>query len=154
MIKTIKSKKGMTLMEVIIIMLILTILMGAVYLVFNQSVKSVLREDSRVEIQQNIRLVTTQLETDFRKSEQNEVGQLVDGCYYVNLNKYCLVDGSIYRNDVAIAAKVNVFNITSNIEKTIATIKVESSEDDYGQVVSIETQVTLRGNRDENQLDD
>lgn len=143
-----QNKKGMTLIEVIVIMVVLTILLGAVYLVFSQSTSTIMKENSRVEIQQNMRQALQYIQRDLRSADQQSVPSLADGCYTINEINYCLeTDGVITRGGQAIAYDIQSFVISS--EGSGAFVQMESMPDRYNQSVTIDTQVTLRGERSE-----
>ena len=66
-----KNKRGFTLIEVLVVLLITSILLGVIYLVFNQSVSTFTKEESRVENQQSLRQAALVIEKDIRESDQH-----------------------------------------------------------------------------------
>lgn len=146
------DKRGMTLIEVIVVLLIVTILLGAIYMVLDVSISTLFKEDSRVEIQESMRMASLSIEQDFRQSNQTSIPEEVDGCYYINLQEYCLDSSlkALSRNSVVLVNKIEAFTI-SEVDGQ-AHIVLTSVDDKYGKNIVIETNVTLRGKRDENKL--
>lgn len=145
-----KNKRGFTLIEVLVVLLITSILLGVIYMVFNQSVSTFTKEESRVENQQSLRQAALVIEKDIRESDQQK-GSLfleADGCYRFAFHKYCLVGNSLMRDGSALASNVAQFTMSESASLELL-IKLESVPDRYQQVVTIETQVTLRGERSE-----
>lgn len=147
------DKKGMTLVEVLVTMAVLSILLSVVYTIFNSSTERLLKEESRVEIQQSMKQATLLIEQDFRRANQSSIPELNEnGCYYINLNAYCLDPdtGTLTKNDRAITTNIKTFMISEKDGQ--ALIVLESTDDKYGQNVMVETKSTLRGKRDENKI--
>lgn len=142
-----KYKKGMTLIEVIVTLLVVTILLGAIYMVFNQSVSSITKEESRIENQQNMRQVALRIELDLRESDQLTAPYEDGSCYVIDTYKYCLIDQRVSRDSQVIANNIKSLSITTT--DNIVSIKMESVPDRYGQIVIIDTEVALRGVRDD-----
>ena len=74
-----KNKRGFTLIEVLVVLLITSILLGVIYLVFNQSVSTFTKEESRVENQQSLRQAALVIEKDIRESDQQEGSLFLEG---------------------------------------------------------------------------
>lgn len=115
-----KNKKGLTLVELIVGMFVMTILFGIVYSIFIKL--HLMNEEQKqfVEIQDSLRISGELLEKDIRQSSQNLKISSKDSCYFIhdldtNIDtKYCLNDNVLSKNERYLASNINHFELTQN----------------------------------------
>lgn len=140
--KTLNNRKGFTLLELIIVIVIMGIIMGGVVTAFVFGLNVYTDENSSVDRQENLRLVAVSFEKDLRKSATQSV--TVSGtCSTIGTTiTYCLVGTNVQRNGVVIAK--NVDQMTINNSGTYLDLTLSSTPDDRNIDVDISTRIYLR----------
>lgn len=135
------NKKGFTLIELIIVIVVIGIIMGGVVSAFAFGMQFFSDEDSSIGIQENLRFVAVNFEKDVRKSTSQSVTTSAP-CATIDTVVYCLVGTNIERNSVVIAHDIAAFIVYSTIE--YIDLEISSIADDRGNDVSISTRIYLR----------
>lgn len=65
-----RNEKGLTLIELIITMLIISLLLGSIYGILEGALKVWLQGSERIDIQQNARIAINTLETEIRRADR------------------------------------------------------------------------------------
>jgi prepilin-type N-terminal cleavage/methylation domain-containing protein len=117
------DKKGMTLVEVLIALLVTGIILSAVYFMFVRITIMNKEQQEYVQAQDGVRNVMLLIEKDIRTSSQHILLKELDGCYNLSdLEKpdstedisYCIEDGKFSRNDQVIVDGVDNLIMSTN----------------------------------------
>ena len=140
--KILSNKKGFTLLELIIVIVVMGIIMGGVVSAFAFGLNVYTDENSSVDRQENLRLVAVTFEKDFRKSTTQSV-TVSGSCATIGTSiTYCLEGTNVKRNGVVIAKHVDQMSITSS--GTYFDLNLSSTPDDRNIDVDISTRIYLR----------
>ena len=104
------SKKGFTLLELVVVIIILGIIMGGVISAFAFGLNFFTDENSSVDRQENLRFVAVSFEKDLRKSTSQTV-TVIGSCASFDSIQYCLVGNTIEKNGNVIAENVDEMTI-------------------------------------------
>ncbi len=128
--RLLKSKKGLTLVEVIVTVFIAAIVFGMIASIVGFFSGFFGDETQQLDRQENMRILILNMEKDIRTSDQ-----MIDfsgPCYVIGLgdgtttsHTYCFTNGEVTRDSVIIARNVATFNLTTtNGSRIIVDIKM------------------------------
>jgi prepilin-type N-terminal cleavage/methylation domain-containing protein len=116
--RLLKSKKGLTLVEVIVTVFIAAIVFGMVASIVGFFSGFFGDETQQINRQENMRILILNMEKDIRTSDQ-----MIDfsgDCYIIGLgdgtttsHEYCFLNGEVTRDGVVIARNVATFTLTT-----------------------------------------
>lgn len=145
-----KSKKGFTLIELIITMFLLTVVLGLVTGIVTNSLKFFSDERTQVNNQASLRLIAVDFEKDVRKYVLGvDQFSYTSGCYRIvpelvsNIN-YCLVGTDLTRNGVLIGEQVSQFTAVYNTTNNSIALTIRSLPDAYGRVNEVIVNIYIR----------
>lgn len=139
--KILCNKKGFTLLELVVVIIILGIIMGGVVSAFAFGLKFYTDEDSSIDRQANLRFVAVNFEKDIRKSP-TQIVDVTGACASFDSIQYCLVGNTVEKNGVAIAENVDGMTITHG--GTYLDLDLSSTPDERNNDVNISTRIYLR----------
>lgn len=146
----IQSRKGFTLIEIVITMLIVVIVFGIVANLVGFSTKFFRDENTQVANQEALRLVAVSFEKDFRKYALNStlITSGSAGCYTLGTAvTYCLnANEEITRNGNIIAKDVASFSLILTNTSYIH-FEIESIQDSRGIANNLEMDIYYRTER-------
>ena len=117
-----RNKKGMTLVEVLVAMLITGIVLSAIYFVFIKVTVMNKEQQEYVKAQEGMRNTMLVIEKDIRRSSQSIelTSNAATGCYTIKDNEdatvkfeYCINDNSVTRNGHVLIDGVSYLKIDS-----------------------------------------
>ena len=113
------NRSGFTLIELIIVLAVSSILIVPIGMFLMSSAKNNTNEQERVESLSNVRASAQIVEVEIRESNQSIEVEQLDGCILIHdknankeqylLSKYCVINETLYRNDVVLVDKIKVF---------------------------------------------
>ena len=130
------KKKGVTLIELIIVISILSVVSLMLVSIFSFSINSNRKNTELVNNTDAIRLLSNTIEKDIRKSSQFISVNKNDACFeitdLIDNEKivYCLDDGKVYRNSAFLIDYVKKIDI-QNIDDEYIYIKLDDSEGNH-----------------------
>ncbi len=145
------SKKGFTLIEVIVIMMIVTIVFATLASIVSFFSRFNRDENSALNNQESMRLLVIQLEKDIRMSDQTFNADSSLNCDTIGTDDenarqtiYCFneIDQIVTRNGNVIAEEI--FNFDLEEVGSAIDVNIESIEDTRGNKVDISTTIYLR----------
>lgn len=143
------SKKGFTLIELVITMLIVVIVFGILANLVGFSTTFFRDENSQVANQTGLRQVAVTFEKDIRKHALNQSQIAVSGsCYTLGGTiTYChdLANQTITRNSVTVAKGIQTFTV--NYDALKANLYIKTILDSRSQFVDISYDVYFRTDR-------
>lgn len=140
-----KKNRGFTLVELMVAILIFTIIGGVLASIFTSGVIFYGNENSQIENQEAINLVTVSLEKDIRKTSALS---LSDGCLSLMQSSgavnYCYdsINKQVKRNSVITASNIDLF--TFLINNTELDISIRSIADQRGETNAVTLRYYLR----------
>ena len=145
----IKDKKGFTLIEIMVALLITGIVLTAVYFVFIRS-HNINQEQQRfIEAQDALRIGGLQIESDIRRSSQSIDIEKHDACYHLidktdlKTTIYCVENDTLTRNGVILIDRIHSVEITN----TSQYIDIELKAQYGGKEVTHEKKIYLRSSQ-------
>lgn len=141
------NKKGMTLVEVLVALLVTGIILSAVYFVLVRVTLMNKQQQEYVNVQNGLRNTMLVIEKDIRKSSQSiTLATNASGCYIVSdiidsqEFEYCVVDGVFLRNGQVLIDSVDQVNM----ELRDFYIKVTLTGNYGGEALKHEKKLYLR----------
>ncbi|PKM64988.1 MAG: hypothetical protein CVU96_00060 [Firmicutes bacterium HGW-Firmicutes-20] len=149
--KSVLSKKGFTLIEVIVTLAVLSVFMYLITMLVSSSMGFFRDEESQVANQAALRIVSVQFEKDIRRHVFG-VGDLVisGSCYtitpvYEASIAYCLVGSNVQRNGAVIASGVSEFTVSPyRVTDNSVLLTIRSNADRYGRVNEVVVRIFVR----------
>lgn len=145
-----KSKKGFTVIEVMLTLLILAIVFGMIVGIITFFSNFYQGENSTLNRQENFQVLMINLERDVRFSNQEIIFSNEDGaCYIIGTpgvlqsNTYCFTNKQVTRNGIVIARQIESFTLTT-ISNSEIVVSVESTADSRGQTIQANYTIYLR----------
>ena len=145
----IKDKKGFTLIEIVVALLITGIVLTAVYFVFIKS-HNINQEQQRfIEAQDALRIGGLQIESDIRRSSQSIDIEKHDACYHLidktdlKTTIYCIENDTLTRNGVTLIDRINSIDISKNSQY----IDIEHKAQYNAKQVTHEMNIFLRSSQ-------
>lgn len=142
------NKKGFTVIEVVVSLLILAIILGMSSSVVSFFSRFYSNETTQINRQENVRLLLSYIERDIRKSNQ-EID--LDGtCYKIGTDDaeqqsvYCVNDSQVTRNGVVIAHEIQTLSMSTNLDGTIVNLVVAARPDTRGDTFETSYTIYLR----------
>ena len=133
------NRSGFTLFELIIVLAVSSILIVPIGMFLMSSAKNYTNEQERVESLSNVRASAQIVEVEIRESNQSIEVEQLDGCILIHdknankeqylLSKYCVINETLYRNDVVLVDKIAVFDIKADTDESYLVLTIE---DIYG----------------------
>ena len=133
------NRSGFTLFELIIVLAVSSILIVPIGMLLMSSAKNNTNEQERVESLSNVRASAQIVEVEIRESNQSMEVEQLDGCILIHdknankeqylLSKYCVINETLYRNDVVLVDKIAVFDIKADTDESYLVLTIE---DIYG----------------------
>lgn len=133
------NRSGFTLIELIIVLAVSSILIVPIGMFLMSSAKNNTNEQERVESLSNVRASAQIVEVEIRESNQSIEVEQLDGCILIHdknankeqylLSKYCVINETLYRNDVVLVDKIAVFDIKADSDESYLVLTIE---DIYG----------------------
>jgi prepilin-type N-terminal cleavage/methylation domain-containing protein len=135
------KRKGFTLLEIVVTLTILVLLLGIVAATTVLTQQFSTGEHSRAQLQNEVRIAMTYLDSDVRSSNQIAV---TDADCFILIStsnvRYCLVGDEFQRNDQVIAENLTAFTYTIDASAGTLTVRLVTINDRYGSPVDhIET---------------
>ena len=148
--RSVLNKKGMTLIEVLVTVLIAAIIMGMIASIFGFFANFYTSESRQVDRQENMRILLLNLEKDIRMSDQ-EVD--LDGtCYIIGSgadstpsHEYCFdnINKIVSRNGNVLARGVDIFTLETTDDSDIA-VNIQMITDGDRKLVKATYTIYLR----------
>lgn len=149
------NKKGMTLVEVLVALLVTGIILSAVYFVLVRVTLMNKQQQEYVNVQNGLRNTMLVIEKDIRKSSQSiKLTTNASGCYIVRDIidsqdfEYCVVDGVFLRNGQVLIDSVDQVNMELrdfyNGKKRRISLKVTLTGNYGGEALKHEKKLYLR----------
>lgn len=133
------NRSGFTLFELIIVLAVSSILIVPIGMLLMSSAKNNTNEQERVASLSNVRASAQIVEVEIRESNQSIKVEQLDGCILIHdknankeqylLSKYCVINETLYRNDVVLVDKIAVFDIKADTDESYLVLTIE---DIYG----------------------
>jgi prepilin-type N-terminal cleavage/methylation domain-containing protein len=143
-----KNKKGFTLIEIVVTLIILVLLLGVVAATTVLTQQFSTGEHSRVQLQNEVRIALAYIDSDVRSSNQIAVSDTTCFILISTTNvRYCLVGDALTRNDQPIAENITNFNYTIDTSSGTLVVSLTTIADRYGHPVSITDTYYLRDGR-------
>lgn len=141
------NKKGFTLIELVIAMAITTIVLSILVFVFTWGMRTYQTQQKFVNLQDSLRTSGMVIEKDIRASTQVLTITATTNCYTLtddesNINKYCLIDNVLTRNDVPLMDHLHTLEIT----QTSGFVRIYLAGTYEGKELHYEQNVYLRNN--------
>lgn len=139
MMNFIKNDRGVTLLEVLLAVTIMSIILLLISNVQIFGQKEYVNQAKQINHQANIRLAVKAITKDIRKTNAASVE---NGALKIGSNVYELSGTTIKKNGNKLIDHIKVFNVTKSGNQI--NVKIISLEDQHGQSVSVTTDVFLR----------
>ena len=130
-----RSKRGFTLIEVLLALALVAAAAMLMYSFFGQGFSLYTRESESADEQASLRMVMSDITNIVRVTDTTKIS-VSNGVLTVDNRTYKLSGGKILRNGTAIASNISAFTVTKNTE--LLSIKIVS---DKGTV--IETSLSM-----------
>lgn len=139
------TRKGFTLVELMLVLAVTTILFGAIVTIFVQSIDMYVMDQSKAQIQTSVNVAAVKTDSLVRKA--TNVYMDTDGCHIVhaagtdilslNTTTHVLsLNGSTLTTDIA--------EFSCSTTGSTVTIHIKSVNDHNGSSVTFDTTITLR----------
>ncbi len=106
-----RSKKGYTFIEVIIVLALISVIGLMMYSIFGQGFRLYAEESKSANEQTNIRQALSEITNNARLTDPGEISYAF-GILHVGSESYLFENHSVKRNGVAIAKDIAAFNVT------------------------------------------
>lgn len=136
----IKNKKGVTLIELLIVLSILSIIISLAFSVIFVGTKNFSVQTANVNNQSNVRYALNIISRDIRKAESVTVSEhtiTIDDSF-----EYKLENNELLKGEQILATDVETFHITKVGNKI--TIEINSLPNSVGQSVSLSSTIYIR----------
>lgn len=149
--KHIKNKKGLTLIEVLVTVLIIAIVFGMVASIVGFFSRFYTDENQHINRQENMRVLMLQIERDIRMSDQ-QVNVSTAPCFVIGtgqgstpIHTYCFdsATGNVNRDGIIMARNVSVFNFTLSSDRAL-NIDIKMIPDARGKQLEAVYTIFLR----------
>ena len=130
------NRSGFTLIELIIVLAVSSILIVPLGMLLMSSAKNNTNEQERVESLSNVRASAQIVEVEIRESNQSIEIEQLGGCILIRdknankeqylLSKYCVINETLYRNDVVLVDKIAVFDIKADSDESYLVLTIEN----------------------------
>lgn len=145
--RQLRNKKGLTLIEVVVTVAVVTIVFSMLATIVSFFVRFNRDENSALDNQENMRLLVLQLERDIRHSNQEGI-QEVSGCYLITYGDvsateitYCFNSNQVTRNGTVLGRDISEFSLTNT---NPIKVLVRSVDDTRGNNVEVSASIYLR----------
>jgi len=144
------SRKGFTLIEVVITMMIVVMVFGVIASLVGFSTTFFKDESTQVANQESLRLVATYFEKDSRKyvSRNADISfNSTTNCATMGsttIITYCLSSNNILRNGVVIANGVQSFNIVTDAANSSIHLSLVSIPDTRNNTIEVNYMIRIR----------
>jgi prepilin-type N-terminal cleavage/methylation domain-containing protein len=144
------NRRGFTLVEVMVTVLIVAIVFGMVSSIVGFFSRFYNAENTQLNNQSNVRVLLLNLEQDIRRSNQ-EI-DFSGSCYIIGTDAsaqqttYCYdsAQNRVTRNGVVVANFIDRFILTSNLTGSLIVVDVATIPDSRGQIFETEYTIYLR----------
>jgi prepilin-type N-terminal cleavage/methylation domain-containing protein len=149
--KHLKSKKGLTVIEVLVTLLIAAIVFGMVASIVGFFSRFYTDENQHINRQENMRILMLQIERDIRMSDQ-QVNVSVAPCFIIGtgqgstpIHTYCFdaATGNVTRDGTVIARNVSVFSFNLSSDRAL-NIDIKMVPDARGKQLEAVYTIFLR----------
>lgn len=149
---TLKSKKGLTVIEVLVTVLIAAIIFGMVASIVGFFSRFFTDESQHVNRQENMRILMLQLERDIRMSNQS-VDVSGSPCYVIGavdgttaVHTYCFISASnaVERDGIVLALNVQTFSLLLPSGSRALDINIQMIPDSRGKQLEANYTIFLR----------
>lgn len=146
------NRKGFTLIELIVTMVVLSIVGGLIVSLVMQSMKFFRDEDAQVNNQAALRQIAVEFEKNVRRYVlQPTEFEVAGSCYTIkpvfesNIS-YCYVSANktVTRNGIVIGSNVGQFSAVYNTTNHYITLLIQSLPDGYGRVNEVNVNIYIR----------
>ena len=150
--RVLKSKKGLTVIEVLVALLVITIIFGMVSSIVGFFSRFYSDESQHINRQENMRVLMLQLERDIRMSDQ-EVDVTGAPCFVIGtglgsspIHTYCFVSASntVERDGVVLARSVQGFSLNLPVGSRALDIDIQMLPDSRGKQLEANYSIFLR----------
>lgn len=143
-------KKGFTLIEVVVTMMIVVMVFGVLANLVGFSTKFFRDESTQVANQESLRLIAVYFEKDARMliSTNNDLTfDSITNCYSLGSSTivtYCLDANSILRNGVEIGEGIAIFDVVNDIANSAIHLEIISIPDNRNITIEITYMIRIR----------
>lgn len=145
-----KDKKGITVIEVMMAILILAVIFGMIVGIVSFFSNFYSGENSSLNRQENFQVLMINLERDVRFSDQKiDFSTAGSSCYIIGTpgvlssNTYCFSNNHVTRNGIVIARQIETFEL-STLSSAEINVNVETIADSRGQKLQADFTIYLR----------
>jgi prepilin-type N-terminal cleavage/methylation domain-containing protein len=145
--KMIREKKGFTLIEIMVTIIILTIVFGMLATLVSFFARFYRDENSQLDRQENMRLLLVLLEKDVRMSNQSV--DFSGTCYVIGTDdqvasqvEYCVSGEQVVREGVVVAREIDTFELISTND--FIDVNIQAIPDSRGKVLEVSSRIFLR----------
>ena len=119
------NKKGFTLIELLLVLVLIGIALSIIFSPIVFSFKSFDTQNEKANVISDARTIMDYLTREIRKADMDKV-EVVDGSLVIDLKKYGLKDGILYKDDKKVIEGIDNIIMEKHSEKITIEIIIEA----------------------------